>query len=107
MARSAIGGIIGFLVAKLSTFVAGMGVGMIIPGLVSLAFTYAFVEGYRVFSYDAARTTGVVVAVEDRAANASGSVTSPVAIVEYDSDPKCRLVTQPRRRYKAACASSR
>jgi len=62
-----------------------MGVGLIVPGLVSLAFTYAFVEGYRVLSYDAARTRGVVVAVEDRAANASGSVTSPVAIVEYET----------------------
>ncbi len=81
----ALGGIVGFLVAKLSTFELGMGVGMVIPGLVSLSFTYAFVEGYRVFTYDAARTTGVVVAVEDRAANASGSVTSPVAIVEYET----------------------
>lgn len=81
----ALGGIIGFLVAKLSTFEAGMGVGLIVPGLVSLSFTYAFVEGYRVLSCDAARTRGVVVAVEDRAANASGSVTSPVAIVEYET----------------------
>lgn len=81
----AVGGLIGFLVAKLATFELGMGVGMIIPGLVSLSFTYAFVEGYRAFSYDPARTTGVVVAVEDRAANASGSIRSPVAIVEYET----------------------
>lgn len=76
-------GALGFLVAKLSTFELGMGVGLLLPGLVSLSFTWAFVAGYRTLAYDPARMAGVVVAVEDRPANASGSITSPVAIVEY------------------------
>jgi hypothetical protein len=77
------GGAIGFLIARLSTFELGMGVGLLVPGAVSLSFVVPFVAGYRTFAYDPARTTGVVVAVEDRAANPSGSITSPVAIVEY------------------------
>lgn len=76
-------GALGFLVAKLSTFELGMGVGLLVPGLVSLSFTWAFVAGYRELAYDPGRLAGVVVAVEDRAANASGSITSPVAVVEY------------------------
>ena len=91
------GGVLGFLVARLSTFELGMGVGLVVPGLVSLAFAVAFVEGYRAFTRDPARTTGVVVAVEDRAANASGTITSPVAIVEYETrDGTKRRVDGPR-----------
>ncbi len=77
------GGVIGFLVAKLATFELGMGVGLLLPGLVSLSFTLGFIQGYRELAYDPMRTSGVVVAVEDRPANASGSVASPVAVVEY------------------------
>jgi hypothetical protein len=93
----AVGGGVGFLVAKLATFELGMGVGLLIPGLVSLSFTYALVEAYRELSYDRARMIGTVVAVEDRPANASGSITSPVAIVEYAAaDGVKRRVDGPR-----------
>ncbi len=78
-----IGGGVGFLVAKLTTFELGLGVGLLIPGLVSLSFSLAFVQAYRALASDPRRLDGTVVAVEDRAANASGSITSPVAIVEY------------------------
>jgi predicted heme/steroid binding protein len=69
----AVGGVVGFLVAKLATFELGMGVGLLMPGLVSLSFTYAFVDTYRELSDDPARVVGTVVAVEDRPANASDS----------------------------------
>ncbi len=93
----AVGGLVGFAVAKLSTFELGMGVGLVIPGLVSLSFTLAFVAGSRSFSFDPRRTTGTVVAIEDRAANASGSITSPVAIVEYGTrDGVRRRIAGPR-----------
>jgi hypothetical protein len=77
------GGVVGFLIARLATFELGMGIGLLVPGVVSLSFVVPFVAGYRAFAYDPARTAGVVVAVEDRAANPSSSITSPVAIVEY------------------------
>ena len=76
-------GLGGVLVARLATFELGMGVGLLVPGIVSLAFTGRFLAEYRALAYDPARTTGAVVAVEDRPANASGSITSPVAVVEY------------------------
>lgn len=78
-------GIVGFLVAKFSSFDLGVGVGLLIPGLVSLSFTWAFLAEYRDLSFNSARTTGTVVAVEDRAENATGSITTPVAIVEYEA----------------------
>lgn len=80
-----LGGIVGFLVAKLSTFELGMGIGLVIPGLVSLSFTVAFFQEYRDLSFNPRRTTGTVVAIEDRAANAAGDVTTPFAIVEYET----------------------
>jgi hypothetical protein len=84
-ASLAVGGVVGFLVAKLSTFELGMGVGLLIPGLVSLSFTFGFIQAYRDLSYDPQRRTGTVVAVEDRPVNASESITAPVAVVEYET----------------------
>lgn len=93
----ALGGAVGFVVAKLSSFELGMGVGLLIPGLVSLSFTLAFVQGYRELSYDPRRFVGTVVDVEDHAVNASGSVTAPVAIVEYETrDGVKRRLDGPR-----------
>lgn len=80
-----VGMIVGFLVAKLSTFELGMGIGLLIPGMVSLSFTWAFLGEYRDLSFNPARAAGIVVAVEDRAFNAAGDVTTPVAIVEYET----------------------
>jgi hypothetical protein len=79
----AAGGLAGLLLGKLLGFELGLGAGLLVPGIVSLAFTARFVTEYRTFRDDPSRTAGVVVAIEDRAANASGSVTTPVAIVEF------------------------
>jgi hypothetical protein len=93
----AVGGGVGFLVARLATFELGMGAGLLVPGIVSLSCTLAFVSAYRELAYDPARAVGTVVAVEDRPANASGSITSPVAIVEYaGADGVTRRVDGPR-----------
>lgn len=92
-----VAGALGFLIARFSTFELGMGVGLLVPGTVSLSFLVAFVTGYRELAYDPARLPGRVVAVEDRAENASGSITSPVAIVEYTTRDGVRMrVDGPR-----------
>lgn len=92
-----LGGVVGFLVAKLSTFELGLGVGLLIPGLLSLSFTLAFVQAFRELAYDPRRIVGTVVAVEDRAVNDSGSITAPVAIVEYEApDGGRRRIDGPR-----------
>jgi hypothetical protein len=54
----AVGAAVGFLVARISTFELGSGVGLALPGLVSLSFTLGFVQGFRELSYDPARSTG-------------------------------------------------
>ena len=51
-------------------------------GSLALGGALGFVQAYRELSYDPRRLVGTVVAVEERAANASGSITAPVAIVE-------------------------
>jgi hypothetical protein len=79
----AAGGAIGFLLNKLIDFEFGLGVGLLIPGIVSLHFASQFVTEYLDFRDDPAQAAGKVVAIENRAANASGSVTTPVAIVEF------------------------
>lgn len=92
-----LGGVVGFLVARLSSFELGLGVGLLIPGLLSLSFTLAFVQAFRELAYDPRRIAGTVVAVEDRAVNDSGSITAPVAIVEYETrDGARRRVDGPR-----------
>ena len=80
-----VGLLVGFVIARLSTFELGIGVGMLIPGLVSLSFAWAFLREYRDLSFNPRRVVGTVVATDDRAANESGSVTTPVAIVEYET----------------------
>lgn len=82
----AVGGAVGFLVARVSTFELGLGIGLLIPGLVSLSFTLGFVQAFRELAHDPRRIVGTVVAVEDRAVNDAGSITAPVAIVEYAAD---------------------
>jgi hypothetical protein len=93
----AVGCVVGFVVAKLSTFELGLGVGLLIPGLVSLSFTFGFVQAFRELAYDPRRLVGTVVAVDDRAVNDSGSITAPVAIVEYTTpDGTRRRIDGPR-----------
>ncbi len=79
----AVGGIVGFLLAKLLGFEFGLGVGLLIPGVVSLGFTAAFVTEFRDFRDNPSRAKGVVVAVEDRAVNESGDITTPIAVAEF------------------------
>lgn len=79
----AVGGLVGFLLSKLIDFEFGMGVGLLIPGIVSLSFTWQFTTAYFEFRDNPSRATGKVVTVEDRPANASGNITTPIAIVEF------------------------
>jgi hypothetical protein len=81
----AAGGLVGVAVGKLTSFETGLGVGLLVPGIVSLSFTHAFATEYLAFRDAPDRTDGRVVAVEQRAVGASGNVTTPVAIVEYES----------------------
>jgi len=83
----ALGGVVGWVVARFSTFEHGVGIGLMLPGLVSLAFAARFAVEYHDFTRAPSRTLGRVVAVEARPVNASGSVTTPVAVVEFtDAD---------------------
>jgi hypothetical protein len=82
-AACAAGGVLGWLVGRFTTFELGLGVGLLVPGLISLWFTARFALDYRTFTRSPTRALGTVVAVEDVPANAAGSVTTPVAIVEY------------------------
>lgn len=77
---------IGFLVGKLSRFEIGLGVGLLIIGVTSLSFTPRFALEYRDLTTSPWRADGTVVAIEDRAANAAGDITTPVAIVEFVVD---------------------
>jgi hypothetical protein len=80
------GGIaLGFLVGKLAGFEAGLGVGLLLAGCVSLSFVPRFWIEHDDLSHHPLRRIGTVVAVEDRAVNAAGDVTTPVAIVEYET----------------------
>lgn len=79
----ALGGLVGFLLSKLIDFEFGLGVGLLIPGAVSLFFTAQFVAEYLDFRDAPSRTTGTVVAVEARPTNEAGDITTPVAIVEW------------------------
>lgn len=76
---------VGFLVGKLSRFEIGLGVGLLLAGVTSLAFTPRFVREYRDLTTGAWRTEGTVVAVEPRAVNQAGDVTTPVAVVEFEA----------------------
>jgi hypothetical protein len=96
-AAAAVGSVLGYLVARVSTFELGLAVALLILGAVSLSFTVAFVRGYRELAYDPRRVPGTVVAVEDRPTDATGDVTMPVAIVEYETpDGVTQRVDGPR-----------
>ena len=74
---------VGFVLNKLVGFEIGLGVGLLIPGIVSLHFTWTFATEYLDFRDNPSRADGRVVAVEDRPANESGDITTPFAIVEF------------------------
>lgn len=80
------GGIaLGFGIGKLAGFETGLGVGLLLAGCVSLSFVPRFWIDFEDFSKHPLRRSGTVVAVEDRPVNAAGDVTTPVAIVEYET----------------------
>lgn len=93
-----VGGLVGVLFGRLFGFECGIGVGLLIPGLVSLSYVPRFAIDYRALRDDPRRTIGTVVAVEDRPVNAAGDITTPVAIVEYEVDGR-------RHRIESASAS--
>jgi hypothetical protein len=88
----AVGALVGWLVGRFSTFELGLGVGMALPGIVSLGYALTFLAEYRDFTQSRYRVPGTVVAVEDRPVNESGSITTPVAVVEYEVDGERRRV---------------
>lgn len=77
---------IGFGVGRLTRFEIGLGVGLLVIGTTSLSFTPRFALEYRAFTTSPWRADGTVVAIEDRAVNAAGDVTTPVAVVEFVVD---------------------
>jgi hypothetical protein len=79
------GGLTGLAIGKLTRFEVGLGVGLLVPGVVSLSFAAAFATEYLRFRDAPDRTTGRVVAVESRPISAGSGITSPVAILEYAS----------------------
>ena len=77
----AVGALLGWLVARFSTFEHGVGIGLLLPGLVSLAFAGRFAVEHHDFTHAPSRAHGRVIAVEARAVNDTGSVTTPVTSV--------------------------
>lgn len=83
-AGAAAGGLLGFLVARVSRFEIGLSIGLLVFGAVALvAAARCFME-YRYFAHAGANAVwGEVIAIEDQPANASGSITSPVPVVRF------------------------
>lgn len=78
----AAGGLLGWLVGRCARFEPALGVGLLVPGLVSAVFAVRFALAWHELETSPTRTPGVVVAIEPRAL---GSGTTPVAVVEYAS----------------------
>jgi hypothetical protein len=74
------GGLLGWIAGRFTRFEPALGVGLLVPGLVSAVFAVRFVQAWHELETSPTRTPGVVVAVEPRAL---GSGTTPVAVVEY------------------------
>jgi hypothetical protein len=79
------GGLVGLAIGKLTRFEVGLGAGLLVPAVASLSFTAAFATAYLHFRDAPDRTDGRVVAVEMRPIAAGSGITSPVAILEYES----------------------
>lgn len=83
-AAAAAGGVLGFLIARISRFELGLAVGLLLFGAVALSFAARCFLEYRDFAHAGANAVwGEVIAIEDRPASASGSVTSPVPVVRF------------------------
>jgi hypothetical protein len=79
------GALLGALVGRFTSFETGIGVALLLMGAVSLSYVPRFWIAHDDFLHHPLRAEGVVVAVEDRATNADGSITTPVAVVEYEA----------------------
>lgn len=79
-----VGLVLGWLVGRGSSFALGLGVGLLIPGVVALAFSARCLLDYREFSSPRpTRVTGEVIAIEDRPVNADGTITQPAPVVRF------------------------
>ncbi len=92
------GGLVGWLVGRVSAFALGLGIGLLVPGIVGLGFATRCLLEYRQFSAPLPnKVTGAVIAVEDRPVNKSGRVTQPVAVVRFTAaDREDYTVQGPR-----------
>jgi len=78
------GGLIGFLVGKVSRFETGLAVGLLVLGAVALYFSIRCYDEYRAFAHAGANGLwGEVIAIEDVPANENGSVTTPAPLVRF------------------------
>ena len=76
--------LLGFVIGWLSAFELGLGVGLIVPGAVSLAFATMCLREYRDFSTAGPNTVpGEVIAIEDHAVNEAGTITQEVPVVRF------------------------
>lgn len=80
------GGLVGMLVGRFTRFEAGMAVGLLIFGGVTLTFAWKCFGDYRAFVTAGANGLwGEVVKVIDKPSNDSGSITSPAPIVKIEA----------------------
>lgn len=79
------GGLLGFLVGKLTRFEIGMTVGMLVFGGVTLWFAWLCYGEYRAFAHAGTKGLwGEVVRIVDKPSNESGTITSPAPIVKVE-----------------------
>jgi len=80
----AIGGVVGFLIGKVTRFEVGLGTGLLVPGAVCLWFAAQCLIEYRAFLHAGPNGAwGEVTAIEDRAVNAAGDITQPVPVIRF------------------------
>lgn len=81
---AAVGGVVGFIVARFSRFEIGLAVALIICGGVTLFFAAKCFLDYRAFTTAGADAVwGEVIQIVDKPGNESGSITSPAPIVRF------------------------
>jgi len=92
-AAAFVGGIIGFVVGKLTRFETGLMIGLFIFGGVTLAFSLKCYMDYQDFAHAGSDGLwGEVIEIIDKPSNESGSITSPAPIVRF-TGPDERVYT--------------
>lgn len=91
------GGLIGLAIGQFTRFEAGLTVGLLIFGGVTLAFAWKCFDEYRAFATAGPDGLwGEVVKIVDKPSNDSGSITSPAPIVKVDGpDGKVYFIEGP------------